>query len=94
MSKEHANTCDLVGFRQGYNAPAVCSCGAEQAMTDASSGTPDLLFRIKKRLGLGRAGSASSDADLLRDALTALREQQERITKLEDFINGHGLPLP
>jgi hypothetical protein len=25
---EHSNTCDLVGFRQGYNAPAVCSCGA------------------------------------------------------------------
>lgn len=29
MKKEHSNTCDLVGFRQGYNAPAVCSCGAE-----------------------------------------------------------------
>lgn len=23
----HLNTCDLVGFRQGYNAPGVCSCG-------------------------------------------------------------------
>jgi hypothetical protein len=27
---EHANTCDLVGVRQGYNAPAVCSCGFDQ----------------------------------------------------------------
>ncbi len=25
----HSNTCDLVGFRQGYNAPGVCSCGAD-----------------------------------------------------------------
>ena len=27
---EHSNTCDLVGFRQGYNAPPVCSCGLDQ----------------------------------------------------------------
>lgn len=26
---EHSNTCDLVGFRQGSHAPAVCSCGAD-----------------------------------------------------------------
>jgi hypothetical protein len=27
--RQHSNTCDLVGFRQGYNAPGVCSCGAD-----------------------------------------------------------------
>ena len=26
---QHKNDCDLVGWQQGYNAPAVCSCGAE-----------------------------------------------------------------
>ena len=27
---EHSRTCDLVGFRQGYNAPPVCSCGLDK----------------------------------------------------------------
>lgn len=31
MTRDHSNTCDLVGFRQGYNAPPVCSCGADSS---------------------------------------------------------------
>lgn len=27
---KHSRTCDLVGFRQGYNAPPVCSCGVDK----------------------------------------------------------------
>ena len=27
--RAHSNTCDLVGWSQGYNAPAVCSCGLD-----------------------------------------------------------------
>lgn len=27
---EHSRTCDLVGYRQGYNAPPVCSCGVDK----------------------------------------------------------------
>lgn len=26
----HSNTCDLIGFRQGYNAPDKCSCGYDK----------------------------------------------------------------
>lgn len=28
--KGHSNTCDLVGWSQGYAAPAACSCGFDE----------------------------------------------------------------
>jgi hypothetical protein len=37
-SSGHRNTCDLIGYQQGYNTPAICSCDYEQRL---KAQTPD-----------------------------------------------------
>jgi hypothetical protein len=69
---EHTNTCDLVGFQQGYNAPAVCSCGFEKQKVGVEAvphARPQLDLLNSLHAILERYGIASRS---LRDGLDML----------------------